>query len=128
MTIKVTYDKDIDSIVIKVTGMANYDDVSALGEQILNIPNFRININQLFDCSEGELDLSFDDIKRIASDFNKIAGHLGYSRKLALVVSRDVDFGMMRQYEVFFNAGPDVSLRSYRSLLDAKEWLKNDYK
>lgn len=59
----------------------------------------------------------------MADDFSKIGQILGLERKLAIMASRDADFGRMRQYEVFFQSGPDVKVHVFRSLDEAREWL-----
>lgn len=126
MTLEVSHDEVNDNMVIKATGTVGYKEILALRDQLINHSNFRQNINQLFDCSQGKLNLNTDDLKRIAMDYTEVADQLGHNRKLALVVSRDLDFGMMRQYEAFFYSGPGVSICAFRSLTEAKEWLKSN--
>lgn len=126
MPLKVTYDEVIDCLVVKATDSIKCDDLLSLRELILNHPKFRQDINQLFECTEGKLDLTTSDLERIASHFSRVADQLGLNRKLALGVSRDFEFGMMRQYEVFFYSGPNVSVRAFKSLSDAREWLKKE--
>ena len=124
MTMKIHYDSTLDALVIEVTGSITYEDLPPLAQQIVAHPNFRTNINQLFDCTKGQLDLSYEDLKRIAKDFMAISEVLGSKRRLALAVSRAVDFGMMRQYEVFFSGGPEVEVRAFSALPEAKVWLE----
>ena len=125
MTLEVSHDEVNDYMVIKAIGTVGYKEIFALRDQLINHSSFRKNINQLFDCSEGELNLTTNDLKRIAMDYTEVADQLGHDRKLALVVSRDLDFGMMRQYEAFFYSGPGVSICAYRSLAEAIKWLKS---
>ena len=58
MPIETKYDSTIDAIVMKATGRIIYDDISDLAENIVAHPEFRINIDQLFDIAHGEFDLS----------------------------------------------------------------------
>ena len=124
MAITLTYDSDIDCLTMLVIGSVRYGEILQLRDQIINHPDFRTDINQLFDCSLGELELTTRDLERIASDYSTVIDLLGHKRKLALVVSRDTDYRKMGQYEIFFYAGPGVALHSFRSLADAKSWLK----
>ncbi len=124
MTIEITHDETLDCLEIKVVGSVGYEGIFALRDKLINHERFRHNINQLFDCSAGELSLNTEDLKRIAHDYMGVADQLGHNRKLALVVSRDLDFGMMRQYEAFFYSGPGVAIKAFRLLAEAKEWLK----
>ncbi|MHC4872631.1 MAG: hypothetical protein ACYTFY_12385 [Planctomycetota bacterium] len=123
MPFELTYDKEIDAIICKVCGNMTYDEIPALGEALLTHSDFRTNINQLFDCTEGQLEATADELRKTAKDFLKVADVLGLKRKLALAVSRDVDFGMMRMYEVHFQPDPGVQIRSFRSLDEARAWL-----
>ena len=125
MTIEVGYDKSLDCIVINATGIIQYSDLPQLAQDLITHKDFRTNINQIFDCSAGELNFTINDIQKIADDFNQIAEQLGFVRKLALVVSREVDFGQMRQYDVFFQSGPDVMVHIFRSLAEAMTWIKS---
>lgn len=124
MPIELEYDPSIHGLYIKATGNIVYTDLPVLAKQLMAHPDFRTNISQLFDCTEGKLDLSTDDLDRIARDFMQVADILGRDRRLALVVSRDVDFGKLRQYEVFFESGPGVEVNIFRSLHDARKWLQ----
>jgi hypothetical protein len=126
MALGITYDDEIDGLVIKVTGTVGREDILLSIDRFLNHPKFRQNINQLFDCTEGDLDFTTQDLESIASYFNTIADQLGHDRKLAIVASRDLKFGMMRQYEAFFDSGPSINICVFRSLSDAREWLMKD--
>jgi len=126
MPIETKYDSTIDAIVMKATGKITYEDISDLAENLVAHPEFRMNINQLFDNTDGEFDLSTNEIERIAQDFMSISELLGQERRFAVAVSRDVDYGMMRQYEVFFQADPEVEVRGFRSLDEARQWLQTN--
>ena len=126
MPIETKYDSTIDVIVMRATGKITYDDISDLAENIVAHPEIRMNINQLFNITDGEFDLSSNEIERIAQDYLSISELLGHERRFAIAVSRDVDYGMMRQYEVFFQAGPGVEIRGFRSLDEARQWLQTN--
>jgi|GEM_PF-5642623 len=123
MPIETTYDSTIDAIVMKATGKINIDDIQDLAAALVTHPEFRTNINQLFDNSCGEFDLSILELRKIAKDFQSLSDRLGKERRFAIVVSREVDYGMMRQYEVFFNVGPGVEVYVFRSLNEARQWI-----
>ncbi len=123
MTIEIEYDESIDCMVIIATDLIEYSAMPQLAEDLIKHQKFRKDINQLFDCSNGELSLTTDELYKIADDISQIGHILGVERKLAIVASRDADFGRMRQYEVFFQAGPGVKVHVFRSLIEAREWL-----
>ena len=126
MKFHIEYDSTIDSLIIEVYGIITCDDLLRLAHQIIEHPQFKTNMNQLFDTTKGELHLSKEDIERIASEFMQLENALGLNRRLALAVTRTVDFGMMRQYEVFFQSGPDVMVKSFKNVDKARAWLKPD--
>lgn len=126
MPIEMKYDSKIDAIVMRASGKITYDDISDLAEDIVAHPEFRMNINQLFDITYGEFELSTNEIERIARDYLSKSELLGHERRFAIVVSRDVDYGMVRQYEVFFQAGPGVETCGFRSLGEARQWLQTN--
>ncbi len=121
---EVEYDPEVDALVIRVFGRLFYDDLPQIVQQVTEHPSFRTNISQLFDCTEGELGLSTRDLEHIAEDFTALSDLLGLNRRLALLVSRAVDFGMMRQYEVFFRPGPGVKVRAFADRHAARTWLQ----
>jgi hypothetical protein len=125
VTIEIEYDISLGCIVINATGVIEYSDLPKLAQDLIAHKNFRTNINQIFDCSHGALNFTTNELKKIAYDFSQIDETLGLVRKLALVVSRDVDFGQMRQYEVFFESGPGVLVHVFRSLDDARVWISH---
>ena len=116
MPIEIDYNTELDCMVIKVSGTVAYADLIPMAGALLEHEHFRTNINQLFDCTEGMVELAMEELKLVAKDFMSIADTLGHSRKLALVVTREVDYGRMRQYEVFFGGGPGVQISTFRSL------------
>jgi len=124
MAIQVEYDGDIDALIIKADGEVGREEIFLLRDQIIKHSNFKQNINQLFDATGSQLTLSTDDLRKIAYYYGVKFEELGDNRKLALLVSQDLDFGMMRQYEVFFDSGPNVMVQAFRDGLKAKKWLK----
>lgn len=124
MSIDILYDDFNDCLVLKALRDLGLKEIIALRDQLISHPRFRTNINQILDCSAVKLHLSTEELKEIASYYLEVNEQLGTSRKLALVVMRDLDFGMMRQYEAFFYSGPDVRIHSFYSLNDAKDWVR----
>ena len=124
MLFRITYDEEIDGFVIKATGTVRREDIILSLDQFLKHPKFRQNINQLFDCTEGNLDLTTQDLISISSYFSSISCQLGHNRKLAIAVCGDLNYGIMRQYEALFDSGPNVSVFVFKSISDARNWLK----
>ena len=112
MSIDVDYDEQSKCILIKIHNTVGCDEICALRDQLLNHPKFTTNINQIFDATEGQLQLTMEDLQKIASHYSEEVETLGNKRKLALVVSKDLDFARTRQYEAFFDSGPNVLIHS----------------
>lgn len=125
MPIQLQYNSTLDCIYILFQGQISCDEIILLKDQVINCPDFRENITQIIDCTQGSLDLTTDDLQKIANSYLNSSSSLGLNRKLALIVSQDIDFGKMRQYEAFFEAGPTVKLRTFRSKEEAFKWVQN---
>ncbi len=67
--------------------------------------------------------LSIEEIKDIANQCVRLRNKFGPS-KCAIFVSRDLEFGINRMWEVFVEKEWDVVLDFFRSRDDAIEWLK----
>ncbi|MCB1064441.1 MAG: hypothetical protein KDN20_16170 [Verrucomicrobiae bacterium] len=124
MTIKFEYDASMDCIVIETEGVIVYDDLAALMQGLMSHEKFRPNISQILDCTNAALEIPMNQIKRFAAEASKLGEVFGEDRKLAMVVSRDIDFAQMRQYEAFLQIGPGVQVQIFRSLDQARGWIR----
>lgn len=123
MPIELRYDSEVDAIVFKLIGKIVYEELPVALSRLVDHPDFRHNISQLIDCTDCSLNLSIEDVIQTARDFEGVSETMGDSRWLAIAVSRDPDFGTMRQFEAFYDGGPEVSVMVSRSLSDARQWL-----
>ena len=123
MTTEITYNEALDALHIEVTGSIDINEILRLKDQLLAHPNFTTNIDQIFDCSESSLNLSFEELQITADAYSAAADRFGRRRKLALIVQRDLDYGKTRQYEMFFDSGPEVLIRTFKTLEDAQHWI-----
>lgn len=123
MPIQLAYDPALDAMVITAMGAITVTDLKELVRRLTDHPDFRNNINQLMDISQGTLMLSTQELKLVAHTFHAAEKLLGDHRKLAVVAPSDIDFGLSRMYESFFPAGPEVKIEVFRSLEKARDWL-----
>ena len=124
MALTIDYDPGLDAMVLKAFGKVTYQDIAHHAQELLSHPSFTVNISQLFDCTEGKLSLTAEELQQLAVDFTRLSLQMGFNRRLAIVLSRDVDYGITRQYEALFQPDPRVEIRAFRSLENAHQWLR----
>jgi hypothetical protein len=82
------------------------------GKRIL-LDHRRLNIEEI--TLSGVEDVSFY--------FISISDQLG-DGKIALVMNRDIDFGIARAWESVTNLDVDIKIHVFRELEEARDWLK----
>ncbi len=123
MNLDIKYDEELDCLLIKATGIIEFNDLSVINQAVHNHEKFRTNISQIFSCIGGRLDLSYSDLRQFAEDAAPIAKTFGSDRKLALVDSDPLNFGQLRQYEALLEVDPNVQIRIFKSIDSAQDWI-----
>lgn len=114
----------IDPPIIRIHLEEPYGDaaVDALFRAVLADPAFRPGLDLLVEVPVGR-NPSAEAIRERAKLLAELSPRLG--RRLALVVERDVDFGLGRMFGSFVDeAGLDV--RVFRDAAEAEAWLQPD--
>jgi len=119
-----TIDSETGTRAHVVTGELTAEELlSALGS-VYERPDYKPGACVLWDLRGAELHL-FD-----AHDIRKIADFVAGSRNApagtcsALVVGRNLDFGLARMYEQMLVASTDVNVMVFRDIEEARAWLK----
>jgi len=123
MEIKIEYDEPLDCLVINVSDDIRFKDLPKMHREVLEHGKFRFNISQIYDCSEGVMHLSLDELRIFARESSEFSKKFGDERKLALVDHKPISFGLMRQYESLLETEPGVDIRVFRSLSNARNWI-----
>src|SRR5690606_16144469 len=124
MKLDIQYDPSLDSLIINASGDIGFSDLPKINQSVLEHESFYPNVGQILDCSNGSLTISFDELKRFIPASRQIAKVFGEKRKLALVNSKPEDFGRMRQYQALLNLDPNIEILVFRSMEQAREWIK----
>jgi hypothetical protein len=125
MPLDVSLDSELDAVVIRATGVVSSAELQLAVGDVLILAGFEPGMNQLFDVSEGGLDLDASNLRELAEFFQApgVRKRLGTGYKLAIVAGRAVDFGVARMYEVF-NTEDAISIQVFYTLKDARIWLR----
>lgn len=108
---------------ITVRGTVTLTDLKSALELLVASPGYRPRIAMLWDlraADAGELR---------APDLTRYARHLAdyperFGARVAMVVSRDLEFGVMRMWQSFAEAPVPQERRVFRNLDEALGWLR----
>jgi len=89
---------------------------------LLQSEGFSKTSNSLWDCRKSAIDLSYKDIKEIASMVSKASDQRSYDSKGAFVVIEASDSLLLRTY-ITETAHYPVEFRLFKSLTEAELWL-----
>ena len=97
------------------------EEFLAFYHEILEHPKFRVGLNRLVDFRSVRINLSQDQIEQIKIGVGP-ADHKHGRRKVAMLISDDNSFGVMRQYMVAV-APENVSWFLTRDAEEAVTWV-----
>lgn len=120
MAIQYTYIPKLKFLLIKISGVLEWEQLKLTAAKIASSSEFPSNVNTLYDMTEM-------DFSNITAEFeeNVIMFRKQLDRgdaKIACVTPSDVGFGMGRMYEVLSDQLPQ-QVRVFRKLEDAQNWL-----
>ncbi len=108
---------------VKTFGDANPEGFRKYRDDLLAHEKWTPGTALLLDHSElNSGPLTVDDIHKIASE--SVEARLGHVRT-AVVVGRNLEFGLTRMWEVFVDGKWDVDVRVFRSRDEGISWLKD---
>ena len=121
MKINTFVDKKSSIIIHTITGEITFEEIMASYEALLSHPDFQEDMFAVWDIRNADAS-KFDsqDVIRLARYFEtQIKNRAAY--KVAVIVSRDLEYGLSRTYQV---AAADLPAKIgiFINLEDAKEW------
>jgi len=123
MTIERHIDADTGRVTLTATGPTGFEDLKTALKAMTEAPDFRPGADIIWDFRKVESEaLSADQLREMVAFVAGIADVRGINYKVAIVVERNVDFGLARMYEVFADDLP-CELRVFRDLADAANWM-----
>ncbi len=122
MPIRMIIDRDAGLIRTTASGRVEGSDLIAYYRNLRTHPDFRSNLNEIFDATRIEtVDLTAEDVRRLSNlteEFTK----RGVPVKVAIIAPGDVEFGMSRMYEMLQMQSINV-LKVFRERAPAEEWI-----
>ncbi len=122
MPIGYSIDKNLGVVLTTATGRLTDEDILEDKRQLTSDPDFSPGLVELSDIrAVTELAVTPEGIAKMvmqdAEDADKLGAH-----KLAIVVSKEVAFGLARMYESMTEQNmPNVQI--FREMSEAREWL-----
>ena len=108
---------------IVTDGDGDVDGIIAFLKDIISHPQWKPGKHILLDHRALMIDeISAPGIEDVSLYFISIADKLG-DGKIALVMNRDIDFGIARAWESITNLDVDIKIHVFRKLDDAINWL-----
>ena len=121
MPVDIAIDQSRDVIRATLTGLAGTDEVFAAFTKAYARPEYHRGMAALVDARDYPHQNSIEDVRRIA-DFLTRRPETAGGVRLAVVVSRPVSYGMMRQLQAYLDASP-LKVSIFYDLEEAERWL-----
>ncbi len=118
---------EIDSrgttFTITTAGQGNVEGIIAFLDAIVAHPQWRPGLNILLDHRRLDIaPITVEGIDRVSGYFQTLSPQLG-DGKIALVMNRDIDFGIARAWELVTREYVDMEIGVFRSIEEARHWL-----
>jgi hypothetical protein len=121
-TLKVSEDGSFFSVTTQ--GDGDVEGIIAFLKDIISHPQWKPGNRILLDHRELKINaISVSGIEDVSEYFKSISDKLGNGR-IALVMKRDIDFGIARAWENITEYYVDIKVYVFRELEEAVSWLK----
>lgn len=122
MTVNTVVDKKASVAIHTVTGEITFQEIRSSYESVHSHPDFQENMNSIWDIRDADAS-KFDsqEVIRIARYF-ETQTKTRAKYKVAVIVSRDLEYGVSRKYQV---AAADLPAKIgiFINLDEAKKWV-----
>ena len=126
MDFEISFRKETGYFIIKTRGDTTPDDIEASLLQVFTSPDWSNGKNILYDNRLENLDkLSSDDVQRISLKFTQFNDKLANS-KIALVMSKDVAYGLARMWENYTETTATFKTNIFRTIDNALQWIEEN--
>jgi len=120
MPSKVCLDPDTGIWTIELIGAVGPEEVAEAIGSIRREPTYRVDAPRLYDVREVEDSIDTSALRSLAHR-KEFIGSVDGARS-AIVVSRDITFGIARMYQTWMEGQP-VEVRVFRDVDEARAWL-----
>lgn len=124
MTSSTHVDRERQLIIHRLSGPVSLTAATKTYGAALDAEGFRKGMSVIWDLRRADLTPagSFETISALAEHVREGVARRGRDYRTALVVSRDVDFGLSRMLIALFSDIP-LNIRVFRSMDRAGEWV-----
>ncbi|MCM8526567.1 MAG: hypothetical protein NE327_08635 [Lentisphaeraceae bacterium] len=123
MRFEISYVEDGNYLLVEITGGANLDLLKEMVSKAMEHPSWHSSIPALVDfrgfSAKG---LSSDDVYELSELCKSLRGVLG-DGGCALVMSKELDFGLARMWQMMTESHVDMEIEIFKDIDEAKEWL-----
>lgn len=114
-------DGEFGCIFAKWRGVVTLVDNEAFFHDVEGAPDFRSGLNRLHDFRDARFTYSAAEVRNVIRDDTSAGENHGF-RKVAMLVSSDLGFGIARMYQTLSN-DPNQEFWPFRDLQAALTWL-----
>jgi hypothetical protein len=108
----------------KIDGPINVDILKDTLASFYKSPDYDPDMNILWDLKDADFSsVTFEDVESLAGMIEKYWGK-GEKSKAALIVSKDLGFGLSRMYELLLTGSSPNRVMVFRQYDEAEEWLE----
>ena len=123
MPINYAIKKPIGPVIITASGIVKGKDIIEGLGRMLQDPDFKEGMDALGDFrTVHSANSETADIREIVSFVRANQKKRGSNYRVALVVSRDIDFGLARMFEAYSQELP-FDIQIFKDIKDAEQWL-----
>ena len=121
MTINFRIDQDQNLVLAEIEGVCGFEERKEFLDRVVADPRYRKGLNILYDQRRCETILSAEENRLLVSYAGRHKDLLA-GAKLAVVVSRDVFYGLARMQDML-SGGPGLEVIPFHEYQDALDWL-----
>jgi hypothetical protein len=121
-SLNINEDESLFTIITE--GEGDVKGIIAFLKDIISHPKWKPGKFILLDHRALRIDkVTVSGIDEVSIFFKSIANELG-NGKIALVMKRDIDFGIARAWEIVTDSHVDISINVFRDIDKAIDWLE----
>lgn len=123
MNYTIAYNKELNTVVVKIAGSLTINDMVFTLEETVKILQANLNANILIDMTKASgTSLMTEHIEKLADTFKRHRD-VFTGRKYANVTKSQLGFGLVRQWESFLGNHIHMEHKTFDSVNDAHTWL-----
>lgn len=125
MPIKSNVDHDLWALVHVVSGPVDPAALMDAYDAALKLPESETGMNAIWDMRQADLTPlgAYEDLDNLAGHYWEMAHIRGRDLRVAIVVSREVDYGLARMFQTVSNKLPKEHM-VFRDMDQARSWIR----